>query len=561
MVARPDLFSVLPEAARGDALLARIALQSAQRSDQVLPFVAPSLLSDRAFQVFAVLNTRGVALGQVPDALLTAPGFLSEATQFLSAEQKLAALASVPAHHFESLAFLALAVAETPAAFGLASASLRADPLVVRRLLDRTQVEGFGTTFFDPSTSVLAYAAPPLLADRAFARDIVGQFPNLIAAFPREVQADPHVMDAALEASPMSAGRLLAPVTDRQRALELVRRNGLYLKALDYRLMSDPEIVAAALESDPMSVSVWGGPAALRRRSVELQPMNIANWPVGTPTALAEVTAMAERDGRLLGLRRRDSMTSPQRALLDQVAAARPDLAAASDALMARFEAAHIGHPERLGDLRTAMEILHQTETAGAPTDDPRPLAVVAYSPEDWNQAFLNSQFHRLTRGYRVVYFEASTDEALREGILRATESSQAALLVLGAHGSQHLMALGADDPARGAPLAAETAYLSEIDVTEWVARGVGARLVEGAPVVLKSCKTGLGREEPNVANALATVFPGNRIFAPITSTNNQMVLDDDGRFVAPGYFDGPGYGYTVEPRRREGPGSVPVAG
>lgn len=540
----PGVFRTLPEAARNDVLLASIAVQVELAAVDAL---GPVTREDPSVMARVVQCSRGALLGKVPPALLTRASFYEVALELLGPDERAAALQTLPAALRDSPDVIRAAAYFDPSALSAASDRLRADPRFVRELLDRAVLPETLPSAGSPQHTVLEFAAPSLLATPSFAKDVLRDYGSLLAAFPATVRGNPDVVRAALESSADAIAFCTRPVGDPAAAEALVRRNGLLLKALSPALMADPKLQALAVESNPaIGMSL---PRPLQLRALALQPSLLRDMHWTTPAEYAELTAACERDPRLLALRSQPRAAGTSRAPLDAIAAARPDLVAQAEAFTARCAKVGIRCPERLGSFATALELVERAETLDQPSDDPRPLAVVVYSPEDWNGALGTADVERLKAHYRVVYREASTDQEVGSRILEATRQRPAQLLLLGAHGARETMSFGAPDPALKGDRGPDAAYLTPSDVPALVAQGVGARVAPGGAVVLLSCHTGQGREEPNQANAVATLFPQARIFAPVIATNMHLMLADDGSFQSPGYLPGDGFGYVVEPR------------
>jgi|GEM_PF-5299148 HEAT repeat protein len=174
-----------------------------------------------------------------------------------------------------------------------------------------------------------------------------------------------------------------------------------------------------------------------------------------------------------------------------------PQLRAELTALLARCHAAGIDFPLRFE--RKILEALVANLEQSRP--DERPLAVVVYPKTDWNGAFYESPVAKelVSHGYRVMYYEASSDEETVQCLRRATAAQQAAVIVLGGHGTKTSLTLS---DASG--------EAAEIDISDEVQlRRASGALEDGGQIILESCSTGAEKEYGNnLANLLRRVFP-----------------------------------------------------
>jgi predicted methyltransferase len=78
---------------------------------------------------------------------------------------------------------------------------------------------------------------------------------------------------------------------------------------------------------------------------------------------------------------------------------------------------------------------------------DTRPIAVMTAPVYDWNGAFadLSVTTHPLTKGYKLIYYEVSTDTQFVKSVKEATidNNQKASILIIGGHGSPSVIRLG----------------------------------------------------------------------------------------------------------------------
>ncbi len=439
-------------------------------------------------------------------------------------------------------ALVADAVAADPQNFSFAAPQLRADPTFVRELLPLAAEH--------PLRSALRYAAPELRASRAFAESMVDAYGALFSELDGTLRSDAGLARRALLSSLDAVDGVDAPIDDKALMLELVAKNGSFLVKASPRLKADPHVLEAAIRTAP----AMGPPASMPEPDrTRLDLLAVARWPLRIkffkpedPRTAVLLEAAAQKDARVLGLRGREEVPEGVRRALADLAAKRPDLAQAADALATRFKAQGITRPERLGFPQTALQLLANRETS---RPDGRPLAIAVYSPDDWNGGLSAGEVEHLNKGYRVLYFEATQDSGLVDVLARGTAQQKASLVLLAGHGSQRRMALGAEDPQASVGVAPEVAYLDTSDEAQLRDAGLDARLEKDATVVLVSCSTGRGAPGDNVAGMLSRALPTARILAPLVSTNGAVQVDAQGRFVDPGYDVGPGFTLAIPPR------------
>lgn len=214
-----------------------------------------------------------------------------------------------------------------------------------------------------------------------------------------------------------------------------------------------------------------------------------------------------------------------------------PDIVANHDDLAARLAALGISKlPERLEAVNAAfatrvlMDLISNRENEDP--QDTRPVAVVVYPKADHNNAYdYNPYLHRITVAYRVMYYEADSDQDMIDAIKQATKHQKASLVFLAGHGMQHGMAFGGG--IEGA-LLPSVAMLDVFDAKKL--KSIANRLAKNCLLVLDSCTAGAGRDALfNLANVVAKAIPHAWIFAStISSQFMDVELDKDNKVVRP---------------------------
>ncbi|MFA4905379.1 MAG: DUF4116 domain-containing protein [Candidatus Margulisiibacteriota bacterium] len=143
---------------------------------------------------------------------------------------------------------------------------------------------------------------------------------------------------------------------------------------------------------------------------------------------------------------------------------------------------------------------------------DARPVAVAVFPKADWNGAFRSDSSwgnaHRyieqmIKAGYRVLYYEANTENDLYAAIRESGGPEKISLLVIGGHGYPGGISFGG--------------YVREIDGLGFndmdQMRELADLFSEECVVILDSCSTGAGQN--NIARQLGHALPKCGIFAP----------------------------------------------
>lgn len=173
--------------------------------------------------------------------------------------------------------------------------------------------------------------------------------------------------------------------------------------------------------------------------------------------------------------------------------------------------------------------------------NDNRPVCVIALASEDHNGAFgsvecPNQSSISLTKAYRVIYYEVSTDKEFSQNLREATTDNgqQADLLLIGGHGSQFGLQFGNK--------VGESAYLDIF--CDWnLTKTLKNCVSKNGNVVLCSCDAGRGRKGlkgvTNFAEFIHKIWPDSTVHAATQQTNSNLVLDEKGLFESVYYVCG----------------------
>lgn len=394
----------------------------------------------------------------------------------------------------------------------------KADPSVLGDLDDRDEDgllnnAAFADKLLGESGAFYPYFHENIRADRDRALKALDDLPYLSREFPDVLCDDREVMEKAIDLIPGAYGQASDRLkADKTLALKAVEGSWLYLRSVPDELKKDPEVALAAIK--------------------------------GAHRAFAHVDASLQKDKAFLI---EAAKTNPL--VLDFLPQKRSELFAAVPGLEDRYvtlraalDELDIEFPERIPP-HLLDEIIKNRREPRAKGDD-RPLALMVYPKDDDNHAFTFTSTEALSEHHRVVYFEVGSDRELAD-VMNAVDEP-AAILEIAGHGTQRLVAFGADDPAGGGDLDDDEAYL-DIDDAPILKDAFAGAVVDGGHVVVHSCSTGAGEKgAPNVANFLADMIPNASVHAPTVPSNNQMVLGDKGEFIDAGNWHGAAYTYTV---------------
>ncbi len=205
--------------------------------------------------------------------------------------------------------------------------------------------------------------------------------------------------------------------------------------------------------------------------------------------------------------------------------------------LLIRAEKLQIHRPYRLApeDLETVIQ-MRETHPS-----DKRPLAVYIHPTSDWNGSFNNHYTTPLSdllkHGYRVMYYEVSTDAEMVQALKDATDNGKdpAQLLVIGGHATMDILAFGAQDPS-SYEIKDRALYLDLTDEPRLKQAGVPSMLARGCSIVIIGCSAGKGeRKAANLPNMLRRVIPHaarNGIWSPkVDITKTMFEFDKHNRF------------------------------
>lgn len=203
-------------------------------------------------------------------------------------------------------------------------------------------------------------------------------------------------------------------------------------------------------------------------------------------------------------------------------------------------------HPARLGTFEFAKEVIRNRQTA---KPDNRPLAIVVYPRVDGSGAFGQGRLYQLMKNYRVLYYEAASDEQLIAAIKRSTIEQQADVLILGGHGTAEKIALGASPRSKTAT--DESLFVDLSDASKFKHAECQRWLNRNCKIVLESCSTGATNARENIAEFFGGLFPQAEIFAPMNDTDNFLRFDQKGHLLGPGFSGGSRMTRRISPQSK----------
>lgn len=159
---------------------------------------------------------------------------------------------------------------------------------------------------------------------------------------------------------------------------------------------------------------------------------------------------------------------------------------------------------------------------------DSRPLAVVLFSTEDHNLSLRANRLIDLSRRYRVLYYEVSNVQQVRNNIEEATRAQKASLLHFMGHGDGSGIDLDVHNRLDMSNVA--------------VLKNFALRVVENGYVFVSSCRTGKsGLHGSDFTTKLAEVFPHAIVVSPLETTFSAFTFNNDWMVVGIRYFNARG--------------------
>jgi hypothetical protein len=215
--------------------------------------------------------------------------------------------------------------------------------------------------------------------------------------------------------------------------------------------------------------------------------------------------------------------------------AASPELQARYSSVQKALQEFHIDDPMRLRNPALLDEVLRNRQEARA-AGDTRPTAVLVYAKHD-TDAYGALDIHNideLTKYYRVMYYEAGTEQDFMDAMVDGGRQGAAALLAIDGHGAKSALNLGGTHDLKQH----EDLMIDLSDEDQFRAAGLEKSLRSDARIYLDACSQGEGGTDPaNDANMFARLFPGREVFASPTSIVGSLFpLDKQGRVDAPSW-------------------------
>ena len=494
----PSLMRDLDEQYLG---LKKVVMPVVSQKGSLLSWVSSELQNDREL-VLAAVQSHGRALKWASQALRKDEQLVLQAIR-----QHGGALAFADPRLRDKEVFVRVAVALDPRAYEFASERLRNN-----LSLTLLAVSGLGRQ--------IEFASLALRAKREVALRAIRDQPRALQYVSAELKKD------------------------RELVLTAVRGGGVYIAYADPSLRADREIALEALRHDGELKAYGRLSEALRKdRNFVLEALAenrgiISRVPDAMKNEDSFLEVAADRDPLVL-----DGISSERRLeFLDD----HPAIALRYQTLKQELGARGISFPSRLWKAGAVEEILNNRRNPGL--KDRRPLAVVIENRHEDDPVFRTVGIHRLTKAYRVLYYQVDTDTEMLRAMEEATSGQKASLVLLGGHGRPKQLALGASNLSDEMS-ADEKYYLDSGDLKQLRAFDWAGSIASQAQIILLSCLTGAGRaKKENLANTMAKVIPQAWIFAPTVPTNSMLGLDAQGFFVGPAWASGSFSGYAIEP-------------
>ncbi|MCB0354028.1 MAG: DUF4116 domain-containing protein [Bdellovibrionales bacterium] len=471
-----------------------IVLAASRSYPQAALHLEPNDLSDPEFLTLLKENSLpayALALGTLPDARERICAELAvEAGLFYHVDPK----------YRDDEGVVRQVVATSPYLFSFASERLRSDKDFVLAV-SREHGSGFG---------LIRYATEELRSDCDFALQYLAICPSDVDAFPIEVRAQGAIIDFCLFERRNAAG-LKGLLTDPALLSLAISSGASVYPYLSKEQQGTPETALACLEWDGISARCL--PPELLADSDFLSELLLRNA-CSYPTIRDHVEAPALE--RLVPIAMK-SYDAYQELGIDF--GVRFDRS--KEIIRNRYSVSDETRKEKL------REIFGEEYFAGVESD-PRPICIVLYPDSDFNGAFgIRDNIDRLTRFYKVIYYDVAHEDQLAEALAEASRGQPAELLVLGGHGTPTSLLMGQAGGDFGV-----------LNVNDESSFGlISLAVAEGGTIVLGSCSTaGIVSEGKNLAESIHQYASHTLLFAPLDPTNFEFVLSREGEFIDPGY-------------------------
>lgn len=520
----PRVLQHLSERLRDNESLVRAAVD---KSGQALQYASPRLKSKRR-----LVNA---AISQTPLAYQYADEQLQKDRRVaLHALHSCGTYQIIEPHPdlCADASFMREAIKIKPQLMAKAPESLRADRDFVAELVRRRP-------------DVLFHATDELRQDRDYIESLILDVGAVYPYIHPDLHADRELLKLAMVDCPTAFEHAAEALRKDRELVEIaVRLDGNALISADPSFQQDRGLVLQAVSNE--SAVYWRLPTNMQR-DLDVMATTLANH---SGLIEGELSGLLGDPEVLVGMAEINPLALDHisQSLRDSVLRQHPDIKAEYRQLKADLKTLDIEFTDRLGDADMVQELI-DNRTKPRDPEDTRPLALFVFPKQDWNNAFRQNSLKRMMEDYRVVYYEADSDEDLRKAMLESTADEKAAVMVIGGHGTQQRVSFGDGDPAYHDPTWRDEAGYLDLSDREQLQDAFAAAIAPQGHIVVKSCSTGAGRDrEENIANFVASMAPQAHVHSPTVPTNNRIILNADGSFRSPGYRDGKAVTYTVEP-------------
>ena len=327
-------------------------------------------------------------------------------------------------------------------------------------------------------------------------------------------------------------------MSQKQEALAALRQDPRIHRDFGFPLVDDPDILfeAARLSGNPERVLAYMPPELRKDREWLLKMAKTNIWTLNcVPDEILKdpkfMTEVAMAFPPLLD----DPKFKPRK----------QELLDASPALKERYETVkkacaelHIDDPMRLRSAALLDEVVHNRQSARA-ANDSRPTAVVVYAKQDTdhNDSLKGHNIDELTKHYRVMFYEARTEQDFINAVCDGGKDGKAALVAVDGHGTRSEMNLG-DAVYRGDQAKHEENRLDIGDEAQFRAAGLEKFVEPNATILLEACSNGADKASgDNPANMFARIFPGRDVYAPDRPVEIIRIdLDEKGQVRGPSW-------------------------
>jgi hypothetical protein len=324
----------------------------------------------------------------------------------------------------------------------------------------------------------------------------------------------------------------------KSEALQALREDPRVFARIGNPLASDPDILFEAARLSAFPEGVLGNlPEAVKQdRNWMMRMVRHNVWALNVvPEAMLKDPKFLTEAAMAFPPILDDAKFSGRREALLQGS---PELRERYTTVKKALQELRIDEPMRLRNSELLDEVLRNRQGPRA-AGDARPTAVLVYAKQDTdhNGSLKSHNMDELTKHYRVMFYEARTEQDFIDAVKDGGRAGKAELVAVDGHGSRTALNLG----EVGWDASSKVREENQIDLgdeAQFRAAGLEKSVAPDATILLEACSNGSDKDKAeNPANMFARLFPGREVFAPTQPVEVIKIrLDEQGRVVGPSW-------------------------